>query len=152
MGSTTSNPADFVTYTANEVFSLPLPYVNFLRLLDPEKLSSSPSEREDSLDYIGMQFLSLLDAMIQFYRLSSSSSSNSKSFNLLITKTFICLVPRSKEKTGDGRDVEMSVNSLGFGGMMLTKTERELEWVKRMGPVEVLRGVGVQWEEMVVDG
>jgi len=64
------------------------------------------------------------------------------SYNVIITTSYIHLVPRLKEKytTKGGR--EISINSLGFAGMVLVKEEVALENVKEVGVVEVLKGVG----------
>lgn len=42
-------------------------------------------------------------------------------------------------ETGDS----LSVNALGFAGMLLVKSERELEAVKKEGVVKILRSVGL---------
>ena len=55
------------------------------------------------------------------------------------------IVPRCKEdhtleETGD----KLSVNALGFAGMLLVKSEEELEVVKREGTRKILRDVGLE--------
>ena len=57
---------------------------------------------------------------------------------------YLYIAPRSREKhvlekTGD----ELSVNALGFAGMLLVKSEAELEAVKEEGVIKILKGVGV---------
>ena len=63
------------------------------------------------------------------------------------------IIPRRREEhvlreTSDN----LSVNALGFAGMLLVKSERELEAVKRESVVEILRDVGLEsvHEEQIV--
>ncbi|GAA5899545.1 uncharacterized protein JCM6883_005256 [Sporobolomyces salmoneus] len=128
-------------------FQLPLPYANFTALLD---LPTSP---QDIPGYLGDRFLLLLDLMIDHLRrlaeaspsLFSSSDPirlSNLSYNVIITTQYIHLVPRSAElfKTEEGR--EISINSLGFAGMVLVKEQEALKEIRKVGVVEVLKGVG----------
>lgn len=58
-------------------------------------------------------------------------------YNLLITRQWMMAVPRSQE-----RFEKISINSLGFAGAMLVKTEAQLEELKAIGPMRVLKNVG----------
>ena len=57
-------------------------------------------------------------------------------YNLLVTRDWMLLVPRSKEHFDT-----ISVNALGFAGSLLVRNETELETVRERGPFEVLRHV-----------
>ncbi len=59
-------------------------------------------------------------------------------YNLLVTREWMLLVPRSREFSGT-----ISVNALGFAGALLVKNEEEMNHVKDRGPMGVLRDVGV---------
>ncbi len=59
-------------------------------------------------------------------------------YNLLVTPRWMLLVPRSVERT-DG----ISVNSLGFAGSLFVKDAAQLDAVRRIGPMAVLRRVGL---------
>ncbi|KAJ3090821.1 bifunctional AP-4-A phosphorylase/ADP sulfurylase [Quaeritorhiza haematococci] len=68
------------------------------------------------------------------------------SYNLLFTARWMLVVPRRQEKScplivNDTRSVSVSVNSLGFAGMLLAKSEEEVEFLKKLGPMKVLRDV-----------
>jgi ATP adenylyltransferase len=67
---------------------------------------------------------------------------SSLSYNVVLTDTYIHVVPRAAEcwETPDGEKV--SINSLAFAGMVLVKSEKALEAVKSIGVLEVLRLVG----------
>jgi len=86
-----------------------------------------------------------LDAPTRGMRLSDLS------YNVVMTQQYIHLVPRRREKYtvrssdsaegAQGRTV--SVNALGFAGMVLVKDEETLEAVKQVGVLEVLKEVGL---------
>jgi ATP adenylyltransferase len=57
-------------------------------------------------------------------------------YNLLVTRRFLCVVPRRREKFGP-----VSVNALGFCGVLLARGHRELEWLRDAGPMTALREV-----------
>ena len=62
----------------------------------------------------------------------------SDSYNLLSTRDWMWLVPRSVEKFRS-----ISVNSLGFAGSLLVRNEEELELVRGHGPLNILREVAL---------
>lgn len=60
-------------------------------------------------------------------------------YNLLATRRWMMLVPRSRE-----RFEGVSVNALGFAGSFLVRDRQQLEVVRRHGPLAVLQGVAVE--------
>lgn len=90
-------------------------------------------------------FLSLLDLVVSTIRHAPDYPAGKPSYNVIITLEHIHLIPRRYEKyklpeTGD----EVSVNSLGFAGMLLVKSDEELEKVKSHGVGKILKGVGLE--------
>jgi ATP adenylyltransferase len=61
----------------------------------------------------------------------------SASYNLLLTRRWMLLAPRSREHY-EG----ISVNALGFAGSLFVKDDAQLAVIRRVGPMAVLRGVG----------
>ena len=59
-------------------------------------------------------------------------------YNLLVTRAWMLLVPRSQECYG-----EISINSLGFAGALLVRNPIQLESVKQGGPFELLKQVSL---------
>lgn len=57
---------------------------------------------------------------------------------LVVTRQWMLLAPRSQEFYG-----EVSVNSLGFAGCLLVRKPEQLEFVKKTGPLELLRSVSI---------
>ena len=58
-------------------------------------------------------------------------------YNLLATRTWMMLVPRSRECVGS-----ISVNALGFAGSLLARNEAEKALIEAIGPLEILKRVG----------
>lgn len=63
---------------------------------------------------------------------------DSEPYNLLVTRDWMLLVPRSRETFET-----ISVNALGFAGSLLARNDKELELVRKNGPMAVLRHVSV---------
>ncbi|GAA5844616.1 hypothetical protein JCM3766R1_002683 [Sporobolomyces carnicolor] len=127
-------------------FQLPLPYANFTALLD------LPSDPAQVAAYLGDRFLLLLDLMIDHLRrLAEVDPAQLKngpvrlsnlSYNVVMTTSYMHLVPRSQERFKAPSGLEISINSLGFAGMVLVKEQDALEEVKKVGVVGVLKEVG----------
>ena len=101
-----------------------------------------------------LQGMTLLDLAIATVRHSPDHPVGQPSYNVILTRTHMYVIPRRREKhvlreTGD----ELSVNSLGFAGYLLVKGERELEAVQKEGVVAILNDVGVAsaHEEVLLD-
>lgn len=58
-------------------------------------------------------------------------------YNLLVTRQWMCVVPRSQESISG-----IPVNSLGFTGALLVKNQAQLSQLKALGPLTVLTEVG----------
>ncbi len=91
-------------------------------LLDPQKLSGS----------LGHSYQEEVGPS------SPTINSSPLSSNFLLTRTWMMIVPRRSEKYE-----QISVNSLGFAGMLLVKSEEELEFVKNVGVLHILEGVAI---------
>lgn len=59
-------------------------------------------------------------------------------YNLLITRTWMLLVPRARERWG-----RVSVNGLGFAGALLVRSQAEMADLERQGPMAVLQSVAM---------
>src|SRR5579864_2979812 len=63
-------------------------------------------------------------------------------YNLLVAPRWMLLVPRSSERV-EG----ISVNALGFAGSLFVRDAAQMEVIKRLGPMTVLRRVAVSADE-----
>jgi len=104
--------------------------------------------------------MSLLDGMYHNFRLRAQQeevghpdgpqgTSESPSYNVILTLEHMYIVPRAKEKfVADGGpeevELKLSVNSLGFAGMLLVKSEDELELVRKVTIRRILGEVGMK--------
>lgn len=119
-----------------------LPYANHV-IRFPTHLSSA--SRADLEQTLAQAFLSLLDLVISTVRHDPDYPAGPPSYNVLITLEHLHLIPRRQEKhvlreTGE----RISINALGFAGMLLVKNGRELDAVKTEGVGDILRGVGLR--------
>lgn len=62
------------------------------------------------------------------------------SYNMLLTKEFLHLIPRRSEKSGP-----VSINALGLAGTMFVKTDEQLHYIKDCAPSKVLRDTTFPW-------
>ena len=60
-------------------------------------------------------------------------------YNLLVTRRWMLVVPRRRE-----RYETISINALGFAGSLFVRSAAELERVRHVGPMSVLRAVTLQ--------
>ena len=58
------------------------------------------------------------------------------SYSLIMTNKYILIVPRCCDRSG-----AISINSVGFSGMMLCKREEDLQFVASRGPLQILQDV-----------
>ena len=59
-------------------------------------------------------------------------------YNLLVTRDWMLLVPRSREHFGN-----ISVNALGYAGSLFVRDDSQMEQLISAGPMDVLAAVGV---------
>ncbi|KXS22356.1 ATP adenylyltransferase, partial [Gonapodya prolifera JEL478] len=85
---------------------------------------------ESAFEPIGVTLSSWDDVEREAPTLSPSTPS----FNFLMTRKWMLLVPRRSDSY-EG----ISINSVGYGGMLLSKSAEEIEKVERIGPMNILK-------------
>jgi hypothetical protein len=114
--------------------------------------SSSSATQDDGVDDAHMSGPS--DASANDVQLPPRKLSE-LSYNLVLSTTYMLLVPRKTEKASLDKDNEasttntVSINSLGFVGKILVKNERQREALVSLGPKEALRRV--TWDAVLED-
>jgi ATP adenylyltransferase len=103
-----------------------LPYLHALAKLRPDA-SRTPSATTDVLRSLYLEMLRAFGCV-----------GGDRPYNLLITRDWMLFVPRAQEKWES-----TSVNALGFAGALLVRDEDELARVREVGPMQLLRHVGV---------
>jgi len=109
----------------------------------PSDMGTLSKDRLEAI--LSSAFIQLLDLSISTIRHDPDYRVGSPSYNVILTLEHLHLVPRRHEtytipKTGD----KISVNSMGFAGMILVRSEGELEAVKGEGVSNILRGVALE--------
>jgi len=84
--------------------------------------------RASGASLLHTRYLELLEAI--------GIDDRSRPYNLLVTRRWMMVVPRSREHWGS-----VSVNALGFAGSLLVRDNVQLERLRRHGPMAVLRAV-----------
>lgn len=63
------------------------------------------------------------------------------SYNVILTESYIHIVPRTAENYEPKEGSPVSINALGFAGFVLAKDEAALEDLQKVGVMEVLKSV-----------
>jgi ATP adenylyltransferase len=119
-----------------------LPFANHVFRLPPDL---QYEEGENLERMLADAFLSLLDLVISTIRHAPDYPAGKPSYNVILTLEHMHLIPRRYENyvLPENGDV-ISVNALAYAGMLLVKTDEELERVKAHGIGKILRGVGLE--------
>jgi len=116
-----------VPASPGQIFKIPeFGFKHSCLFLDPTEL-----QQENPSNYLCRTYQLLLQSQGLL-----NTKSGEKSYNFLMTQRWMMVVPRSNEKYGN-----ISVNSIGFLGSMLVKTQQELEKLKESGPMTILQNV-----------
>ena len=96
----------------------------------------------DEISTAAEDLYKLYRRMIQAVGLNSSyepeGSRQSGPYNLLFTREWMLVVPRSEEFFGS-----ISINALGFAGALLVQDEKQMQILKERGGMAVLRHAGI---------
>lgn len=113
-----------------------LPFRHAIATLPPPANDDPRIDAERAQAVYGL----LLDAVGLAPMDVSQAMRPSGSYNLLLTRDWIMIVPRSKESFES-----VSVNALGFTGSLFVRNREELQRVIAHGPLSVLAEVGASW-------
>ena len=108
------------------------PFVHALARLEP-CWAKSPWEAAEATSQC---YHNLLQAVGLQTDDRASGNKQSGAYNLLATQQWMLIVPRSQEEFES-----ISVNSLGFAGALLVRNEQQLEMLKDLGPMNILKSV-----------
>ncbi|CAJ0648972.1 4354_t:CDS:2 [Entrophospora sp. SA101] len=124
-----------------------LPYIHYVVLLDPKQISERHHQHqhgnyEEVGQYLSQNFHSLLNRMLKDFNTNHKNVIKNDyfhiSYNFIMTHTWMMMVPRRSEKYE-----YVSINSLGFAGMLLVRNEEELKFVKTVGVMKILENVAI---------
>ncbi|MEB3278034.1 MAG: DUF4922 domain-containing protein [Lyngbya sp.] len=110
-----------------------LPFIHALIRLDPLLVRSPQDAAATTLEY----YYNLL-AKVGIHGENGMAGKQSGAYNFMITREWMLLIPRVQQSF-EG----ILVNSLGACGAMLVKTEEQLQHLKEITPMKVLRNVSI---------
>lgn len=105
----------------------PFPFLHAVAALDEESSPGSPGAAAAAL--------AIYRAMLRQVGLDTEAP---RPYNLLATRDWMFLLPRTR---GFFRSIE--VNALGFAGALLVRDQEQLAFVRREGPMTLLRNVAL---------
>jgi len=110
-----------------------LPFVHVLVRLEGSRSTGSVA------DELTRHYREMVDALGLAGDNPSSAAPRLAPYNLLVTREWMLLVPRSAEFFE-----KISVNAIGFAGGLLVRSREQLEMVERVGPLTVLSRVAIE--------
>ena len=115
-----------------EIHTIPqFPFINAISAC-PDICSTNPLEIAPILLEKYQQLLDKTD-------LDPQKSGKPAPYNLLMTREWMMVIPRSKESYKN-----ISINSLGFAGALLVRNAEQMEQLKQIGPLTFLQKVGIK--------
>lgn len=114
------------------------PFVHAIAQLDPNWVKSPQAAASSTLEC----YYKLLRVVDLISGTPASEERQSGAYNLIATREWMLLVPRSLECFED-----ISVNSLGFAGALLVRSSQQMKMLKDHGPMTILRSVAVPTEQ-----
>ena len=109
-----------------------LPFLHAYAPLDPARIDL----RSDGASRLLTCYHSLLQAVGLSVEATAGGFAPSAPYNLLVTRQWLLLVPRSKECFES-----ISINALGFAGALLVKDAAQLCILRKQGPMTALQRV-----------
>lgn len=107
-----------------------LPFQNSFACFGSEFMNNPKKSAKKTLEL----YLSMLENL----NLEIRTEKTCAPYNLLVTREWMLMIPRKKESYET-----ISVNSLGFAGSLLVRNDREMETLKKMGPIALLKDVAI---------
>ncbi|UJR12949.1 hypothetical protein I4U23_017123 [Adineta vaga] len=110
-------------------------------------ISLHPPEQSDQLgNYLINRFIQLLDKMFSLKEGKEFDRAKA-SYNVLITKKYMHLIPRSKEMFVLPNGSHKSVGATDYAGILLVKQETDIKELENVGVTNVLLAVGRKKDE-----
>lgn len=108
-----------------------LPFVNGFCRFDSDLINSPNHAAQITLE----RYHKLLKAV---NLLNEDTENSSIAYNFLATREWMFIVPRSEEHFDS-----ISVNSLGFAGALLVRNQQQMQMLKEVSPMGILKQVGI---------
>ena len=102
----------------------------------PHSISKITLQDNQNILEIAQSSLETYYHLLNTLKLYIEGQEKPKPYNLLITKEWMMIIPRSHAKYES-----ISINSLGFAGALLVKNEQQLNLLKQVKPLKILQQV-----------
>lgn len=120
----------------DKITTLPaLPFVHAFTSLDVDWVNAPTIAAQIALD----RYYALLHAVGLQTDKKAPDQKQPGAYNLLTTREWMLLVPRSQESFEN-----IPVNSLGFAGTLLVRNQEQMQFLKQLGPMNLLSQVGIR--------
>lgn len=110
-----------------------IPHFTFRHRIASLSLAESDSSMEVGQKMLNCYY-SLLSAL--GLEVDSNSKVQSRAYNLLVTKKWMLIIPRSQESFSS-----ISINSLGFAGSLFVRDRQQIKLIKEITPITILSKV-----------
>ncbi|MGI0494170.1 ATP adenylyltransferase family protein [Alkalinema pantanalense CENA528] len=117
-----------------------LPFLHYITQFDTAQFDTAQLDAFPSPDAMSELYLDSYLKLLNAANLSDETKqdhSQHKAYNLLLTRHWMLLIPRSQESFAG-----ISVNSLGFAGALLVRNSDQLHQLKTLTPLTLLTEVG----------
>jgi sulfate adenylyltransferase (ADP) / ATP adenylyltransferase len=111
-----------------------MPFLHAYALMEPEWIDPA---KDAAASFLARYRTMLRKVGLPIHAVAGGTTS-SPPYNLLVTRQWILLVPRSREYFE-----HISVNALGFAGMLLVKDDTQLATLRKRGPMTALQEVAL---------
>ncbi|GAB4285016.1 MAG: ATP adenylyltransferase [Oscillatoriaceae cyanobacterium] len=115
-----------------------LPFRHALARFSDQMMTSDLPTAADTTLELYLQLLTTVGLHESRTHHSSSLQWQEGPYNLLATREWMLLVPRSQEHFHS-----ISINSLGFAGALLVRNQEQMQFLQQCGPMNVLRHVAI---------
>lgn len=76
------------------------------------------------------------------------NNDHSLAYNLLLTRSYLMITLREHDSYHHDRGI-IGINSLGFLGTLAFKTQADIDFAIKIGPLELLKGVAFKKDELI---
>lgn len=122
---------------AGSTTTLPgLPFAHAFRRHEPSLAASPSSSSAAAARELHRHYLGMLERTGLTTGGGKGGSNPPKPYNLLLTRKWMLVVPRTREHFGS-----ISINALGFAGSLFVRDGDQLDTLERYGPMNALRAV-----------
>lgn len=124
----------------NEDLTTTLPGLPFVHAFQRHEVTLAA--RPTAATMLHRRYLHMLERTALTARGGQEGSAFPKPYNLLLTRGWMLVVPRTREHFNS-----ISINALGFAGSLFVRDRQQVDVIERRGPMNALRAVAVACDD-----